>query len=122
MASLLTRWIVMTLAVMLTAVVLRPGISVQDPVTAFLAAVVLSLLNMFFRPILLLLTLPINVVTLGLFTLAINGFLLWLTGYLLHGKLTVNGFWPAILGALMISIVSGLLNWMLRAGDKDRGR
>lgn len=121
MPSLLVRWLVMTVAVMITAYLL-PGITVQDPLAAFLAAVILSLLNAVVRPILILLTLPINIVTLGLFTLVINGVLLWMTGWLLHGKLSVSGPWTAILGALMISIVSGLLSWMLKSGEKRDGK
>ena len=122
MAMLLTRWFVMTLAVMLTAVVLRPGITVENPLMAFLAAVILSLLNAFLRPILIILTLPVNFFTLGLFTLVINAFLLWLTSVLLRGGLTVHGFGPAFLGALLISVVSGLLNWLVKSASNGEKR
>jgi putative membrane protein len=121
MLSLLVRWIAMTVAVMVTAYVLKPGISVENPQTAFLAAVVLSLLNAVLRPLLIFFTLPVTIVTLGLFTLVINAFLLWLTGVILHGGFSVHGFWPALLGALMISVISGILNSMLKP-KKEKGR
>ncbi len=121
MVSLITRWVIMTIAVLLTAQIL-PGIRVETPLTAFLAAVLLSLLNAFLRPLLILLTLPLNFLTLGFFILVINAFLLWLTSVLLgrHG-FAVQGFGTAFLGALLISIVSGLLNWLVRS-TRDRER
>ncbi len=119
MMTLLTRWVLMTVAVMLAAQVLKPGILVKDPLQAFLAAVVLSLLNAVVRPILLLLTLPINILTLGLFTFLINGFLFWLTSRLLSGGIEVHGAVPAVVGALFISVVSGLLNWLLGTRQKS---
>lgn len=122
MFSILARWVAMTLAVLITAYVFKGSITVQNPQSAFLVAVVLSLLNVFLRPILILLTLPFNLITLGLFTLVINAFLLWLTSQLLHGAFTVSGIMPAILGSITISILSGLINWMLKPGKKEDDR
>jgi putative membrane protein len=76
------------------------------------SAVVLALVNTFLRPIVLLLTLPINVLTLGLFTLIINGLMLLLVSALIPG-FHLKGFWTAVGAALLISIVSFLLNWFL---------
>ena len=114
MVSLLVRWIAMAVAVLLAAYVV-PGIEVRNPQTAFLTAVVLSLLNAILRPILIFFTLPVTIVTLGLFMLVINAFMLWLTGWLLrtHG-FSVHGFVPAFLGALVISIVGGFLHAVLK--------
>jgi len=114
MVSLLVRWIAMAVAVLLAAYIV-PGIEVRNPQTAFLTAVVLSLLNTILRPILIFFTLPVTIVTLGLFMLVINAFMLWLTGWLLrtHG-FTVHGFLPALLGSLVISIVGGVLHAMLK--------
>ena len=119
MPALLIRWIILTVAVLLSGVVIQ-GITVQSPLKAFLAAVVLSLLNAILRPILILLTLPINFLTLGLFVLVINAFLLWLASVILHGGLVIHGFMPAFLGALFISVMSGMLNWLVKSSDRRR--
>lgn len=110
MRSLLVRWLTLTLAVVLAAHIV-PGVHVESPGTAFLAAVVLSLLNALLRPILILLTLPLHVLTLGLFSLVINALLLGATAGLLAG-FSLNGPGAALLGALVISTVSVLVNWM----------
>jgi putative membrane protein len=81
-------------------------------------AIVFGLVNAVIRPIVKLLTLPINLVTLGLFTLVINALMLWLTSWL-SGALTVDGFITALLGAIIISIVTTILNWILPDRDKD---
>ena len=77
------------------------------------AAAVLALVNTYLRPFVVLLTLPINILTLGLFTLVINAAMLKLVSWLIPA-FHVEGFWTAIGGALVISIVSFLLNWFLR--------
>lgn len=82
------------------------------------AAVVLALVNAYLRPLVILLTLPLNILTLGLFTLVINALMLELVSWLLPG-FHIEGFWTAMGGALMISIVSTLLNWFLRPGKVD---
>jgi putative membrane protein len=89
------------------------GIVLRDARTTIAAAVLLALVNTYLRPFIILLTLPLNVLTLGLFTLVINGLMLWLVSWLLPG-FVIRGFWPAVGGALMISIISFLLNWFLR--------
>lgn len=117
MQSILIRWIVMTVAVLIAGSII-PGFQIASPWTAFAAAVVLSLLNAFVRPVLILLTLPINLLTLGLFILVINGLLLFLVAGLLPG-LTISGFGAAFLAALVISIVSTLLNTIVGDRKKD---
>ena len=77
-----------------------------------IVAIIFGLVNAIIRPILLLLTLPINVFTLGLFTLVINALMLWLTSWI-SGALTVDGFITAFLGALIIAIVSTIINWFI---------
>jgi putative membrane protein len=77
-----------------------------------IVAIIFGVVNAVIRPIVKLLTLPINLITLGLFTLVINALMLWLTSWL-SGALTVDGFIPAFLGALIISIVTTVLNWIL---------
>jgi putative membrane protein len=100
-------WLINALS-LLTVAYVMPGISVASFGTAMVAAVVLGLVNAFLRPILILLTLPATVLTLGLFIFVINGLLFWLVGSHLQG-FSVSGFWPAFFGAMVYSIVSWAL-------------
>ena len=117
MTGLLLRWLILTAAILLAAYLLD-GIEVRDFFSAFLAAAVLGILNAFFRPLLLLLTLPLNILSLGLFTFVINAFLLKMASGVIPG-FEVHGFWTALFGALIITLVSGLLNTLI---GKERGR
>lgn len=76
------------------------------------AAVLLALVNTYLRPLIIILTLPVNVLTLGLFTLVINAGMLKLVSWLIPG-FHLEGFWTAVGGALVISLISFLLNWFL---------
>jgi len=116
MNGLLIRWLTLTAAI-LVAAYLFGGIQVAGFGSALFAALVLGILNAFFRPILLILTLPINVLTLGLFTFVINAFLLMMTSGVIGG-LQVAGFGSALLGSLIISLVS----WLLSSFINGRGR
>ena len=93
---------------MLTSYLLD-GIQVKGYSSAFLAAAMLGVLNALFRPILILLTLPINILTLGLFTFVINALMLQMASGVIDG-FDVADFWSAILGSLIISLISWLLN------------
>jgi putative membrane protein len=101
---------------MLAASIL-PGISVDGIVPALAAAVLLGLVNAFVRPVLLILTLPITLVTLGLFLLVLNGLCFWLVASLVKG-FHVAGFGSAMLGALAVSAVS----WIVTALISDSGK
>lgn len=105
-------WIINALAVMLTAY-LVPGVIVSSFWSALIAAVVIGLVNAIIRPLALLLTLPINILTLGLFTLVINALMFWLASALVPG-FTVTGFWAAFIGALVFWIVSWLSNSIVK--------
>lgn len=109
LASLLVVWLINAVALLTVAYVV-PGITVADFAAALVAAVVLALVNTIIRPILILLTLPATLVTLGLFIFVINGLLFWLVGSYLEG-FEVAGFWSGVLGAIVYSIVS----WALAA-------
>ena len=109
--GLILVWILNAVALLIVAYIL-PGIAVSSFGSALIAALVLGLLNTLVKPVLVLLTLPITIVTLGLFLLILNGLLFWFAGSVLTG-FTVNGFWWAMLGALIYSIVSGLLTGLL---------
>ncbi|EKD43053.1 MAG: hypothetical protein ACD_72C00478G0001 [uncultured bacterium] len=106
--SLLLRWLISALSLILVTYVV-PGIKVQSFYTALIAALVLGLVNSLIRPVLIILTLPVNVLTLGLFTLVINALLFWLAATIVKG-FGVDGFWPAFWGAIVMSIVSWVLN------------
>lgn len=109
--GLLLVWILNAVALLIVAYVL-PGISVASFGSAMIAALVLGLLNTLVKPVLILLTLPITIVTLGLFLLVLNALLFWFAGSILKG-FSVAGFGWALLGALVYSVVSGLLSRLL---------
>ena len=102
--SLIIRWILNTLALFLVVKIV-PGFFYRDWITLAIAAAVLGLLNAIIRPILFVLTLPLTVVTLGLFLLVLNAIMLELTAWLVPG-FDINGFGWAVVGALVLSIVS----------------
>jgi putative membrane protein len=104
-------WAINTLAV-LVAVYMVPGIRFKDDSlwTPFVTSLVLGILNAFIRPILMLFALPLLIFTLGLFRLVINALLLYFVSFLMGRFFVVDDFWAAFLGALVISIVSVLLN------------
>ena len=106
--SLLLRWIFSALSLMLLTY-LVPGITVASFYSALLAALVLGLVNALIRPILIILTLPVNILTLGLFTLVINALMFWLVSSMVKG-FNVSGFWPAFWGALVISVISWIFS------------
>jgi putative membrane protein len=109
--QLILVWILNAVALLVVAYVL-PGISVSSFGSALIAALVLGLLNTLVKPVLILLTLPITIVTLGLFLLVLNALVFWFAGSILKG-FHVNGFWWAVLGAIVYSLVSGLLSRLL---------
>ena len=116
MMGLLIRWLILTAAIILASYMLD-GIEIKGFFSAFFAAAVLGILNALFRPILIVLTLPINILSLGLFTFLINALMLKMASGVIPG-FEVHGFWTAIFGSLVISIVS----WLLNAFISDRGR
>jgi putative membrane protein len=89
-----------------------PSISVANFTTALVAALVLGLVNTVIRPILVLLTLPVTIVTLGLFIFVINGLLFWMVGTWIEG-FRVDGFWAGFFGAIVYSLISWLLSALL---------
>ncbi|MGD8472069.1 MAG: phage holin family protein [Desulfobacterales bacterium] len=108
MPGILIRWLTTTAAIVATAYLLD-GIQVSGFFSALFAAAMLGILNAFFRPIALLLTLPINILSLGLFTFVINALMLKMASGVIPG-FSVYGFWTAIFGSFLISVISWLLN------------
>lgn len=101
---ILVRWICFALALIFTAWLI-PGIEVSSFWSAMLACVIIALINTFIKPVLQLITLPINFVTIGLFSLVINALLLMLAGWIAPG-LEVDGFMSALLGSIVLSLLS----------------
>jgi putative membrane protein len=115
MTGLIIRWLILTSAI-IAASYLIDGIRISGFFSAFFTAAVLGILNVLFRPVLLILTLPINILTLGLFTFVINALLLKMASGIIPG-FDVYGFWSAIFGSLVISGV----NWILSSFIKGHG-
>lgn len=111
MKRFILSWLINTLAVLVVVHVL-PGLRFTDNSfwTPFVVALVLGILNAFLRPIMMFLALPLLILTLGLFTLVINALLLYFVGWLLKGHFQVDSFGSAFLGALLISLVTLILN------------
>jgi len=108
MRGLLIRWITTAGALWLTSLIVK-GIEIDGLGPLFFAAVVLGIFNAVLRPLVLLITLPINLLTLGLFTLIINGGMLKLTADVVRG-FAVHGFWSAVIGAVLLSAFSFAIN------------
>ncbi len=108
MRGIALRWLTLTGAILMASYMLD-GIRVSGFFSALGAAAILGILNAFFRPIALILTLPINILTLGLFTFVINAVMLKMASGVITG-FQVHGFWTAIFGALIVSLVSWALN------------
>ena len=114
--GLLIKWLALTAAIVIASYLIS-GIEITGFFSAFFAAAILGILNIFFRPILFILTLPINLLTFGLFTFVINALLLKMASGVISG-FQVHGFWSAVFGALVISVV----NWLLNSFINEQGR
>lgn len=113
---LLVRWILFALAVIFVAW-LVPGIEVDNFQSAMLVTVIIALINIFIRPLIVLITLPINILTLGLFTLIINALLFMLAGYVAPG-VDVEGFLSAFLGSIVLAFLGLVIN-MVTIENRD---
>ncbi len=111
--NMILRLILTTLAILLVTKVYS-GIEVDSITTAVIAAVVLGLINTIVRPVIVFLTLPLTMLTLGLFLLIINALMLYLAAWLVNG-FNVGGFWDALIASFIISVVVALLNGLVRS-------
>ncbi|MBK6401499.1 MAG: phage holin family protein [Rhodocyclaceae bacterium] len=112
MVRMLIGWLLNAIALLAVAY-LMPSIQVASFGSALIAALVLGLVNALVRPILVILTLPVTLLTLGLFLLVINGLLFWAVGSFLDG-FSVGGFWSGVFGAILYSLISWLLASLLK--------
>lgn len=108
MLNFLLTWLLATVALIITAY-LVPGVAVTSFVGAAIASIVIGLVNATVKPVLTILTLPITILTLGLFLLVVNGISLSLAAYFTPG-LSIDGFWPAVIGAIVLSLISSFLS------------
>jgi putative membrane protein len=116
MNGIVIRWLALTAAILICAYLID-GIQLSSFSSALGAAAFLGILNALFRPVLILVTLPINILTLGLFTFVINAVLLLMVSGVVPG-LEVSSFWSALGGALIISLIS----WLLSSFISDKGK
>lgn len=114
---LVLRIVLNGLALMLVAY-LYSGVTIDSPLAAIVAAVVLGIVNAIIRPVLLLLTLPVTLLTLGLFIFIINALMFWLTAELVPG-FRVTGFVQALIGSVMYSVITIVTSWIVKPGDKN---
>ncbi|MEE3350040.1 MAG: phage holin family protein [Candidatus Gastranaerophilaceae bacterium] len=108
MLNLLVKWVVFAALIIFTAYVI-PGISVENFGSAMIACIIIALINTFIKPIVKLISLPVNFLTLGLFSLVINALLLMLAGYVTPG-FGVEGFFSALFGSILLSLFAGIVN------------
>jgi putative membrane protein len=113
--------IIVTAVAVLIASNLLPGVKVDTFTTSLLVALVLAFMNAIVKPILTILTIPITLMSLGLFLIVINGLIIILTDKLVDG-FEVRGFWWALLFSFILSITTGILNMIIGNNDRDRER
>ena len=113
--KIILHWILLSIAVFLTTKIIS-GISVDPLWVALIVGACLTLFNMFVKPIVSILTLPINIVTLGIFSLVINGAIFWYLGTVVKG-FQVDSFYAAFIGALIVSVINWLLKKIFHFGE-----
>lgn len=121
MKGIVIRWVVSAIALYLTALLgnaLQLGIVVKGAPGALLAVAALAVVNAFIRPLILLFTLPLNCLTLGLFTFLVNALMFWLVGVIGIPGFEVHGPLAAIFGSIVMGIISGLANHLIAPKEK----
>jgi putative membrane protein len=118
MTGFILRAVIAALGLWLATLWLE-GFRIDDSLTVLIAAVVLGVVNAFVRPIAILLTLPISVVTLGLFLLVVNASMMGLVAWFIPG-FAIDGFWSALSGSLLVSLTSWLGSWFIGPRGLDR--
>ena len=111
--SIIIKWLITVLAIMISSYLI-PGVVVAGFWSALWLALFLGIINVLIKPILILITLPINILTLGLFTFVINAILILLASSVIKG-FVVNGFWVALIFSIVLSVVSYILNMLVKA-------
>lgn len=117
MQLFIVQWLINSLSLLIVTHIVK-GIEVVNPITAIVVAFVIGIINVFLRPLIIFITLPLNILTLGVFTFFINGFLLYMVSKIVKG-FVITGFWPAFLGYILFSIISLLLSMILKPKGRD---
>jgi putative membrane protein len=115
MPRFITTWLITAVSLLITTYII-PGFKVESVAAAVIAAVVIGLVSAIVRPVLFLLTLPITILTLGLFSFVVNALTIWVASAFSPG-FEIEGFLPALLGSLVLSVVSGFLNGLFGKED-----
>jgi putative membrane protein len=120
MRNFLLRLIINAAALAVTAAIL-PGIHIQNDRigTLLLIALIFGIVNAVLKPIIVIMSCPLIILTLGLFAIAINGIMLLITSAIAGNRFTIDGFWWAVLGGLIVGIISAVLEGALGVNDKD---
>ncbi len=115
MSYIIFRWVINALALLVVAYLI-PGFAIATVYNALIAALILGLVNALVRPLFFILTLPVTIITLGLFTFVINALMLWLASTIVEG-FVISGFVPALLAALVLWVISLLTNWLIKHAE-----
>lgn len=118
---LLLKWLLNAISLMIVAYLLRPGFYVRDFLSALIAAAVIGFINATLGSIVKVLTFPITIITLGLFLIVINAIMLKIAAFFVPG-FKVQSWFYAIVGAILLSLVSSFLNWLAGTKRKERDR
>lgn len=116
MGYLLFRWLINAITLLIVSQIV-PGFGIDSLYHALVAALVLGLVNALVRPLLFILTLPVTIVTLGLFSFVINALMIWLASTVVKG-FEVDGFVPALLAAMILWVISLLTNWLVNKAQE----
>lgn len=117
MKKFFARWIVLTLSLILTSK-LMGSVQIDGFVTAFVAAGIFGVVNTVLKPVIMLFTLPLNILTMGLFTLVINGSMFSLAAFFVSG-FYVSGFWGAVIGAVILSVVNMFFTNLFELNEEE---
>ena len=113
----LAQLVASALAVIITSMIL-PGVNIDSALTGVIVAAVLALLNAVVKPLLIILTIPITIVTLGFFLLIINAAMILLASHIVHG-FTVSGFWTALFFSIILSLITGIFNSLGKEAPRE---
>ena len=111
--TFIIRWLANAIVLLVIPYFMGPAVRITGLVPALLAAFILGIVNALIRPILIILSFPIQLLTLGLFTFIINGLMLWIVSRVVHG-FYISGFWPAVLASILLSIGSSIISWVVQ--------
>jgi putative membrane protein len=115
--TIILRWVINALALLAAAAII-PGFHIESFYAALITALVLGLVNALVRPIVLILTLPVTIVTLGLFVFVVNAGMLWFVSTMVKG-LVIDSFLTAVLAAIFLWAVGVITNWFIKQAEKS---